>query len=189
MPTDRKSWQYPTTHPGDSYFRNYVTRIGNALREISDATLKAFDDLILNVNDEVKALMQQRVGARLKLVDLYDASTRFDGKHYSDRFLAVHPDGVLHQLRNVPIASWFGQLLGGGLTGLDNMHPTVPGYALIADAVVAALGTADDPIDKEAAFANDSLLNNLPWLLTASQLELAVLGSSCVFSMPAQVAS
>src|SRR5581483_5502815 len=74
-----------------------------------------------------------------------------------------------------------GMFVAGGLTGLDNMHPTVPGYALIAQAVVDALVAAGraaqaNPIDLEAAYARDSLLTHLPAFEDLVSVELALLG-------------
>ena len=56
------------------------------------------------------------------------------------------------------------------------MHPTVPGYAVIADVVLAALGRAERT-DKAAAYAADTLLNNLRGLpVLIAEAELSLLG-------------
>jgi len=169
-------------YPGDGYFPSYWPSIGpNVI--IKGSTLKDFDDLIARVNDQVKAKLVAKLGSRLRHVDLYASSTAFDGKHYEDRYLQVTPDGDFHRLRNTAINTVLGSLVSGGLTGLDNMHPTVPGYGLIAKAVLTALGQVNPAIDFDQAYKNDSLLKNLPVGWSVSQLELSLLGSLGVFSM------
>jgi hypothetical protein len=60
---------------------------------------------------------------------------------------------------------------GGGLTGLDNMHPTVPGYSLIADAVLEAMNI-NKRTDKNVIFGRDTLLANIPPLLAERHTEV-----------------
>ena len=70
----------------------------------------------------------------------------------------------------------------GGFAGLDNMHPTIPGYAVIADVVLAALGRGSVQTDKAAAYAADTLLNNVRGLpLLIAEIELSLLGAFGVF--------
>jgi hypothetical protein len=167
-------------YPEDGYYAGYWPSIGPNI-VISGETLRKFDDLIVDVNAQVKSRLAARLGSRLVYVDLYTATTRYDGKHYADRYLRVTPDGEFHRLRDVAINTVLGSLVTGGLTGLDNIHPTVPGYGLIAKAVLSAMGKPA-PIDFDQAYKNDSLLRNLPIGWTISQLELSLLGSFGVFS-------
>ncbi|HEY6439779.1 MAG TPA: hypothetical protein VIY55_07140 [Acetobacteraceae bacterium] len=64
---------------------------------------------------------------------------------------------------------------------LQILHPTIPGYAAIADVVLGALGRSVKT-DKAAAHAADTLLNDVkgPPLLVA-QAELSLLGLLGVF--------
>lgn len=55
-------------------------------------------------------------------------------------------------------------LYGGGLTGLDNLHPAIPGYSLIADGMLEAMGRTER-VDKLTALHRDTLLNKIPPLL------------------------
>jgi lysophospholipase L1-like esterase len=176
--------QRPPYYTGDGYFETYIPYLGDGSRDISARQLSEFDKLVRNVNDDVRVRLETRVGPRLRFVDLYEASSRNDGKHYEDRALAVGRHGKL--LRNVPIDSFFGRFSRGGMTGLDNMHPSVPGYAVIADAVLAALQAAGvavaNPVtDKEKAFADDTLLNDLPVTWSITKLEFALLGLLGIF--------
>jgi GDSL-like lipase/acylhydrolase family protein len=163
---------------GDGYYSTYGPWITGTAGSISGDTLKHFDQLTQDVNGEVRAMMERKVGSRLRFVDLYAASTGLDGKHYRDRALLVHSlAGRQLQLRDIPLTR---QVIGpqeftGGLTGLDNMHPTVPGYAAIADAVLAAIA-AQARTDKDAAFRADTLLNDIPFFLPVAQFELRELG-------------
>jgi hypothetical protein len=116
-------------------------------------------------------------------------SDRFDGKHYKDRTLNIRG----RTLKNLPLSGTSADF-GGGLTGLDNMHPTVPGYSLIADAVLAAI-QPNNPVttNKDIMFSRDTLLNNIPPLLFEKHADVirAVdiikrLGSSGVAAKPDQ---
>ena len=63
------------------------------------------------------------------------------------------------------------------------MHPTIPGYATIADVVLGALGRGSVQTDKAAAYAADTLLNNVHGLpLLVAQAELSLLGLFGVFA-------
>jgi hypothetical protein len=174
----REDFPTPT---GEGYFAGYIPRIGDPTKEIPGATIKAFDELIRDVNAKTREVMQQRLGARFRFVDLYQASTEFDGKHFADRALEIDPDGHFHRLRNIPLNILFGIFVAGGLTGLDNMHPTVPGYAIVADRVLAAIGDGRRT-DKNAAFKADSLLGDLPVSWPVAMLEFGLLGALGVFS-------
>ena len=174
----------PPYYTGDGYFESYIPYLGDGSCDIPAKTLREFDALVSEVNREVRALLAAEVGARLNYVDLYEASSRHDGKHYEDRALAVGANGK--RLRNVPIDSFLGAFVRGGMTGLDNMHPSVPGYAVIADAVLAALAASGVPVanpvtDKAAAFANDTLLNDLPAGWSLATFEFSLLGALGMF--------
>jgi lysophospholipase L1-like esterase len=170
-------------YPGDGYFSTYGPWIISNAGTIPGDTLRQFDQLIAEVNERVRVLMANKLGARFRFVDLYAASTSLDGKHYRDRAMVVRSrSGRPIELRNIPLTrQLFGpQAFTGGLAGLDNMHPTVPGYAAIADAVLAALGS-QARTDKERAFLADTLLADIPLFLPIAQLELKQLGAFGVF--------
>lgn len=179
MPAEEAVWKYP----GDDYFAAYGPWLIDPAQHVPGSVVKRFDDTVQEVNREVAALLRRRLGSRLRYVDLYAASSRLDGKHYQDRFMPVRaPDGFAHELRNRPFIHhvFDGRRFDGGLTGLDNMHPTVPGYAAIADAVLAAVGVSART-DKDAAFREDTLLNSPPLFTPIAQDELRQLGALGVF--------
>jgi lysophospholipase L1-like esterase len=170
-----------TGYPGDGYFTAYGPRIGSTQQDIPGAVLKQLDELVAEVNADTQANLRQQLGARLRWVDLYAASTAIDGKHYQNAAVMVQPKGDLHSLRNVPLLSLFGHMLAGGLAGVDNMHPTAVGYAAIADAVLQAMGSSR-ATDRDAAFLADTLLTGLPLDLTTVQAELALVGAVSTFT-------
>lgn len=121
-----------------------------------------------------RGVLKDALGDRVRFADVYGASTAVDGKHYMGRGLVI--PGSDRTLTNKPITPIpFGYY--GGIAGLDNMHPTVPGYAMIADAVLDALGRSAIRTDKAAAYAADTLLNDLrgsPTLI--AEMELSSIG-------------
>ena len=165
--------------PGDLYYAAYGPRISSTQQDITGAQLKDFDDVITAVNGQTEAIMRAALGNRVVFADIYGESAPFDGKHYIGRGLHIPASGTI--LNNKPITPIpFGYY--GGFAGLDNMHPTVPGYAIIADAVLDALGRSAIRTDKAAAFAADTLLNNVRGLpLLIAEAELSLLGTFGVF--------
>lgn len=156
----------------------YGPRIGSTETPIPGTQLRDFDALIADVNARSEDVLKTALGNRVLFADIYAASPPSDGKHYMGRGLAI--PGTGKSLNNKPINAL---LLShyGGFAGLDNMHPTIPGYATIADVVLGALGRSVKT-DKAAAYAADTLLNDVqePPLLVA-QAELSLLGLLGVF--------
>jgi hypothetical protein len=70
-------------YPEDGYYAGYWPSIGPNV-VTAGATLSKFDDLIADVNAQVKSRLAAKLGSRFIHVDLYAATTRFDGKHYAD---------------------------------------------------------------------------------------------------------
>jgi hypothetical protein len=138
------------------------------------------------VNEEAAGVLKDALGDKVGFADLYNGALQFDGKHYFGRGLTIPERDRM--LTNKPITplpfSYY-----GGFAGLDNMHPTVPGYAIIADLVLAALGRQGLQTDKTAAYAADTLLANPPGLaMLIPQMELSLLGLFGVFRGADQVA-
>jgi hypothetical protein len=155
MPADRPVHIYP----GEDYFDAYGPWLFSSQQPITGKTMEDFDELVKQQNYEVRDIMKEKVGSRLVFVDLYEMSTRYDAKHFQGRTLNIGD----HHLENVPLngETWS---YGGGLTGLDNLHPTIPGYSLIADGMLEAMGRTER-VDKLTALHRDTLLNKIPPLL------------------------
>ncbi len=163
------------------YFPRYEARIGGGHDLMSKAEMRQADKLTLAINNEVKASLAELLADDARFVDLFVGSQAFDGKHWPDRFVQV---STKRRLRNTPLdkAPIFDGLNSGGLTGLDNMHPTVPGYALIAKMVLDTMG---EPLKLKLsdAYKADSLLQDLPGDLTNFQAAIGLLGRLGLFKM------
>jgi hypothetical protein len=166
----------PDYYPGAEYFSEYVARIGDGTTSLTAKQLRCFDEQVFDVNSDTKRRMETILGDRLTFVDLYSTCDRIDGKHYEDRSVLIPKHG--YSFRNIPLAVLLGHFQRGGIVGLDNMHPTVVGYALVAQEVLRAMGsTASLSIDE--AYREDTLLNNLVGPLFS--FEIALLGSLGLF--------
>jgi lysophospholipase L1-like esterase len=178
VPNLMPSPQHENDYPGDLYYQAYGPRIGSTDQDISGTDLESFDKLVADVNEQAKALLKGTLGDKAVFADLYGGALHFDGKHYLGRGLTIPGRG--RTLTNKPITP-LPFTYYGGFAGLDNMHPTVPGYAVIADLVLAALGRSLQT-DKAAAYAADTLLGNPPGLaMLIPQMELSLLGLFGVF--------
>ncbi len=179
IPNLMPSPEHENDFPGDGYYTAYGPRIGSTQTALSGAKVRAFDELIADVNARSQSMLTAALGNRVAFADVYAACPPFDGKHYSGRGLAI--PGRATTLSNKPITPIpFGFF--GGFAGLDNMHPTIPGYAVIADVVLAALGRGSVKTDKAAAYAADTLLNNVRGLpLLIAEIELSLIGAFGVF--------
>lgn len=162
--------------PDESYHSAYGPRITSTQQGIRGDELQRFDERVTDINAAVEDVLRSAVGDRIAFADLYGAGDAVDGKHFFGRGLSTPPRG--RKLNNKPITPLpFGGFFGG-LAGLDNMHPTIPGYALIADAVLDALGRPDLRTDKSAAFAADTLLNDFNgFRVLVAQVELSLLAT------------
>ena len=149
--------------PAGAYFKHYSTKVG-IRNPVKPAVVQAFDKMIRAANDASFTALQNalgQAGIRAIKVDIYDDINRFDSKHWGDaRAIDV---GVPWKMRNLPFATGgpFNKRQGG-VCGLDNMHPTAVGYAVMARALLRSAGMDEDLISVKAAFKSDSLLQKPP---------------------------
>ena len=167
-------------YPHAGYFPEYIAHVGDGLSRLTANDMRDFDNQVLGINRQVQQRMAAVLGPQLTFVDLYTASDGFDGKHYGDRGVAI-PNAGIH-LRNLPFETMFGHFSPCGVGGLDNMHPTVPGYTLMAKAVLDTMTNLAKPglataLDMDAAYAADALLQDLPATYPLFAFEMALLGS------------
>ncbi|MGE0226766.1 MAG: SGNH/GDSL hydrolase family protein [Acetobacteraceae bacterium] len=154
--------------PGEDYYSVYGPRLTATHLSVGGTELRAYDALIADVNAESRAILEAALGSRLHFADLYAICPPLDGKHFRRRGLAI--PGRRITLDNRPLTALIGGY-HGGFASLDNMHPTVVGYAVIADAVLAAVG-ATQRTDKQAAFDADELLRDFPgWRVLQFQVQ------------------
>jgi len=167
--------QEENSFPGDEYYSAYGSRLTGTSTPISADSLRKYDALIARVNAQSKATLQTALGNRAVFADLYPACPPLDGKHYHRRGIKIEdPDITINNRPVTPVPFGF----NGGFTGLDNMHPTIPGYAVMADIVLTALGRADLTTDKAAAFRADNLLSDFPgWNVFTAQVLIPFIAS------------
>lgn len=140
--------------PGDMYFDGYNANLFSERISVTKENLQDFDRVIQHVNESAQIAMQKHLKGRGVFVDFFQASSGFDSKHYADREIPVR--GRL--LTNTPIEFHRdGTVSGGGLTGLDNMHPTGPGYAIYANTILQAVNS-NQKVSLDSCYDDDRLL-------------------------------
>lgn len=184
---------YTEVPDGKQYFDQYLARLGGGIAFISGDQMAAFDAAVADLNAKVEAAMRAELAKLggdipvLTMVDVYGMSEKLDAKHLprqpSMPVKVQTRRGLTQTLSNIPLSiGLFGGFDHGGLFGLDNMHPTVPAYALFANTVLDAIekgepGVAFTRRDVQAAFQADSLLQNPPGNWDFVAVLAALLGS------------
>ncbi|HLZ84967.1 MAG TPA: hypothetical protein VKQ54_15490 [Caulobacteraceae bacterium] len=160
-----------THKPGaGAYYPTYENSIGFNYGTLTAAQQRANDDLV----SEVNALVAQeaRPDPRIHIVPIDQAFKGWDFKTDPD---AQHFDIDGKVISNLMIQSGSLPLphpWRGGLMGLDGMHPTILGYAVMAQEILKSIQqyegvAAPAPIDLKRAYQADSLLQRLPSLWEA----------------------
>jgi len=153
-------------HPKDGYFDEYIGRLGS-LNRMSGEQMKAFDEEIAKVNKDVRKTMSGILKDKIVFVDTYAMAGRIDGKHHGkERMVTVHAGPTPKRMSNMPLSANLFGFRQGGLFGLDNMHPTRVGYALLAQEMAAVVARAEavamPEIEPQLAFEADGLLQDPP---------------------------
>ncbi len=161
--------------PGDEYFPAYGSRLTGTQTPVSGDSLRQYDEMIARINARSDETLRTALGNRAVFADLYPACPPLDGKHYHRHGIKIEdPDITIDNRPITPTPFGF----HGGFTSLDNMHPTIPGYAMMADVVLKALGRNDLTTNKSAAFQADNLLNDFPgWKVFTAQVLIPFLAS------------
>jgi hypothetical protein len=95
----------------------------------------------------------------------------------------VHSGSTQILLDNLPleVLPIFGGRRDGGIFGLDNLHPTVVGYGLIAQAVCDTISSTEglppQVINLQACYDADTLLHNLPSPIALADFVLGFIGA------------
>ena len=115
------------------YFPEYVGRLGYK-GKLKAAEMKEFDETVESVNEKTKKILRKRLGRKVKIVDLYSWSKKYDRKHGTEKqaiwVISNYPLSVRPGPFSLLGMGAFGQ---GGFFSLDNMHPTTVGYAFLAN--------------------------------------------------------
>ena len=165
---DHVEWDHK---PGPGkYFDRYENRFGFDYGTITAAQMAKLDAHVAKVNSEAEKILRDAFDdpKRLHFVDLAKLLKSYDEKHQrqTDNNVVKLKNGLT--LSNVTTeADFWGGFARGGLQGLDGMHPTVVGYALMAECVLEAIKKAEpnvqaSKINRDRAFARDKLLTDMP---------------------------
>lgn len=149
------------------YFATYRGRLGQVAQPggLTGDEMKTIDDEIRELNRVIREEFEDMFAATggLTFVDTFAKMEARDDKHHRD----AAPIWIGNtRCNNVPL-SRLGVFRKGGLYGLDNLHPTTVGYAVLAEAVCAQIQATEGiqpvtPIDFTTAFNADTLLTNVP---------------------------
>ena len=170
----------PTAGYHDKYIGHLLGSGGISRAQMQEIDHWVRDDL----NQQVKAAFAP-LGARAHFVDLYACSMAFDRKNgtsVKDIDLLRHGSPILvdnNVIDVTPLGGMGG--FGGGLFGLDNLHPTVVGYGLIAqavcDTIAATEGVPAPQISLQACYDADTLLRDLPPTVALADFALEFIGA------------
>ncbi|MDP7547484.1 MAG: hypothetical protein QGF20_09340 [Alphaproteobacteria bacterium] len=169
---DLVEWEEGNKPGRGNYYRKYENRFGLAYGSLTGAQLRKLDERVALANQESQAILKSVFGTdrRLHFVDLAKSTRKYDAKHQrrtANNVIKLKNDKTI---TNVMLnAGLFGGFRRGGTQGLDGMHPTVVGYAIMAQQVLDAIkraepGTNPARIDLDDAFSRDKLLNDVPWV-------------------------
>jgi hypothetical protein len=170
--------------PANGYYDKYV---GQLLSNggITRAQMQEIDNWIQNdLNPQVRSAFAP-LADRAHFVDLYASAAAYDRKNGINTSTVILHSGrspFLLDNRAIEVTP-FGGLggYGGGLFGLDNLHPTLVGYGLIAQSVcdvIAATESLPRPtIDLQACYDADTLLKHLPPTIGLADFALQFVGA------------
>ena len=156
------------------YYADYVGRLSGGVNQISAKRMAAFDKQIDAINTDIEKRVRRILGKTRKIgfADAYSMAALHDHKHGCETpadQVRVDHHGRDFRLSNLPLSvvPLFGGFKAGGLFGLDNMHPTCAGYALLANEMLRAIKATEPttqftPVDIQAAYDRDSLMHSLP---------------------------
>jgi hypothetical protein len=177
---------YSQPFPDEGYYETYVSALQNT-HSITGERMDAYDQLILDINEDIRSQMTTVFGGeanRLVFFDTYQIMTRYDGKHFGRaRSLPVTDDPDGQRVNNYPLSIFRNR---GGLFGLDNMHLSHTGYAVLANELCRLIAKTEDPHDpiggiktwvsRNEAYQRDTLLQDLPDGMVDLKLLTALIG-------------
>jgi hypothetical protein len=157
---------YSETISCSTYYSKYYPRLVPSGDYISSKKMKEFDEVILWVSKEVEGKLRAKFGNKIQFVDLYEVSSRYDAKHNCfPGGVSVKHGSKQYRLTNYPLTGMTG-FVRGGLGSLDNMHPSVVGYGLIAQAVLDKICQVEElpgrTIDLQSLYESDEILQKFP---------------------------
>ena len=169
--------------PSNGYFDLYLGRLIQA-GGIPRATMLEIDTWVnATLNPAIRQAFTP-LGNRAHFVDLYAMTADFDRKNgIATKSVIVHNGTTPNLLDNLPleVLPIVGGRRDGGMFGLDNLHPTVVGYGMIAQAVCDTIssteGLAPQVINLQTCYDADTLLHNLPSTISLADFVLGFIGA------------
>lgn len=152
------------------YYDRYENRFGFGYGSMSGAEMERIDKHVIAVNAEAERILRKEFDdpKRLHFVDMASLLRKYDSKHQVRTKSNVLKLKNKKTLTNVTTeANFWGAFARGGFAGLDGMHLTVPGYAIMAQSILdkikqAEPGTRMTKLDLDEAFRRDKLLSDMP---------------------------
>jgi hypothetical protein len=157
----------PNAKPGPAhYYDRYENRFGFNYNVLTRAQVAANDALVNAVNAKVET--EAASDPRIHIVRIDTTFAQYDFKRNQNATTITTRDGKL--ISNIMLEGpelLFPHFWRGGLMGLDGMHPTIVGYALMAGEILRAIETyegikASAMPDLGDAYNADSLLQKVP---------------------------
>lgn len=166
---------------GEKYFERYVGRLGS-INGMNGAQMSDLDVSVHAINLKAQEEMSDILDNRIHFIDCYELSTQYDGKHFGNsRKVRVMNGDTQWRLSNQPFSSGLFGFRHGGLFGLDNLHPSRVGYALVAQKMAEAVARTEklevSGIDLQEVFESDSLLQDPPRGWDLLNFLLGIMGS------------
>ncbi len=171
---------------GSGYYPYYVGRLGMQ-GGLTGAEVSQLDNSVADLNSKIRGYLTNLFSAigGFEFVDIFATMAAQDAKHCRETTPIVVKNGRTGwHLTNLPLQSpsIVGGFTYGGLFGLDNMHPTTIGYAMLARAVCDQISTAEkisvpNPISFQEAFDEDTLLRDVPALVDAEDFFVDLLAA------------
>jgi lysophospholipase L1-like esterase len=170
--------------PRDGYYDKYIGQlIGSG--GITKAQMQAIDTWInTTLNPQIRDAFSP-LGDRARFVDIYASTAAYDRKNMTaTKQVFVHKGATEILLDNaaLEVTPWGGMAgWGGGMFGLDNLHPTIVGYGIIAQAVCDVIAATENlpprVIDLQACYDADTLLHDLPPTVALTDFLLQFVGA------------
>jgi lysophospholipase L1-like esterase len=150
--------------PG-AYYRTYENRFGFNYAQLSAAQVGENDLVVKAVNQKLADLVG--AGGRIHLVPIDATFQQCDFKTNAEASTVSVGGKVLTNVMTEGPELLFPRYWRGGLIGLDGMHPTIVGYALMAQTILASIEeheaiVAARPLTLDDAYNADSLLQKVP---------------------------
>lgn len=151
-----------------SHFKKYENRMGFGYGTITGTQMERLDKKMIEVNKKTKQIVRDQFDdkKRIRFVDMAALFNKYDSKHRGRTNRSAVVLRNRKRLRNYMLIAHPWGFREGGLMGLDGMHPTVVGYAMMAQHVVDVVSKVENrqaaKIDIDAAFERDSLLTDMP---------------------------